>query len=144
MSADLEDEITDKFSEGARLRDLASEYFSNPFATQKVQDLIRACLKRRAEEREQMASMGLVGTVKKIAELERELSGLRQFWIDASEQQPDQKGTYFVRRIENPIPTAREFDGRRWRSSATITHWAKVPPVAKTTEQEDQSEAAKD
>ena len=93
MSADLEDEITDKFSEGARLRDLASEYFSNPFATQKVQDLIRACLKRRAEEREQMASMGLVGTVKKIAELERELSGLRQFWIDASEQQPDQKGT---------------------------------------------------
>jgi len=129
VSKELEDEVTDKFAAGIGLRDLASQYFSNPFATQKVQALIRSTLIRRQHERDQMKSMGLVGTLTKVAELETELKKLRLFWSDAKDNAPQKRGTYFVRRIENPIPTAREYDGRRWKSSASITHWAPIPPL---------------
>ena len=47
-------------------------------------------------------------------------------WISVEDRLPEM-GVYLVSRKENRYPTSRFFDGEKWVSSATITHYMPLP-----------------
>lgn len=72
--------------------------------------------------------MNKVAIIHKFSLMAKKLEDQIPVWNNAINN-PKETGYYFVVRKENPIPTARLFDGKEWKSSATILLWMPIPPL---------------